>query len=169
MTSPVQSGAVNMGQSTVLKPAAAATGSSPLSNAMSALGITSADIAAFAPTSSGTKTGGPSGVTAKTIYTPAGATPDINTIWRTYTGKDASKKQIDAVTAAINAAMAANPDKTTNTGGSYSTTSKVAGADAREIIKEQALQDPATAPFQAATTYYDDLLSVLTGPVGRGY
>jgi len=169
MTTPVQSGASKMGASTVLKPAAAATGSTPLGNVMSALGITSADIATFTQSSGGTTTGGPSGVTTKTKYTTAGATPDINTIWRTYTGKDASKKQISAVTAAINAALASNPDKTTNTGGDYSTTSKVVGADAQQIIKEQALQDPATAPFQAATTYYDDLLSVLTGPVGRGY
>jgi hypothetical protein len=169
MKTPVQSGASKLGASTVVKTGSTATGSTPLGNAMSALGITSADIAAFTQSSGGTTAGGPSGVTTKTTYTPAGATPDINTIWRSYTGKDASKKQINAVTAAINAAMAASPSKTTNTGGDYSTTSKIVGADAQQIIKEQALQDPATAPFQAATTYYDDLLNVLQGPVGRGY
>ena len=38
-----------------------------------------------------------------------------------------------------------------------------------QIITEQALQNPETAGFQAATTYYDDLMSVLKGPLGGGY
>ncbi len=117
----------------------------------------------------GTTAGGPSGVTTKTTYAPGAKTADINTIWRQYTGKDASKKQVNAIIAAINAAMKASPDKSTNTGGDFSTTTKVVGADPNEIIKQQALQDPNTPSYMAATTYYDAMMSAIRGPLGGGY
>jgi len=114
-------------------------------------------------------TGGPS--SNKTIRTfTAGATKaNINTIWLSEVGRAASDKEINAVTAAINAAMAANPDKTYNSGGSASTTQTTAGADMNQVIREQALKNPETAGYQAATTYYDALLNVLQGPVGGGF
>jgi hypothetical protein len=123
----------------------------------------------IAKRNAGGTTGGPTSTVTKTKYTIGGATSDINTIWRQYTGKSASKKQINAVTAAINAALAANPDKTFNSGGDNSVTNTVVGADSAQIIKEQALKDPETSKFQAATTYYDALLSTLQGPGGSGY
>jgi hypothetical protein len=113
--------------------------------------------------------GGPS--SNKTIRTfTAGATKaNINTIWLNEVGRAASDKEVNAVTAAINAAMAANPDKTYNSGGSASTTQTTAGADMNQVIREQALKNPETAGYQAATTYYDALLNVLQGPVGGGF
>lgn len=164
---PIQKGAAALGGT--VSGSSKSTDSSPLNNALASLGITQADIQALTLASSGTTAGGPSGVTTKTTYAPGAKTADINTIWRQYTGKDASKKQVNAITAAINAAMKASPDKSTNTGGDFSTTSKVVGADPNEIIKQQALQDPNAPSYMAATTYYDAMMSAIRGPLGGGY
>ena len=129
-----------------------------------------ANLAAAQANQASTSTaGGPT--SNKTIRTfTAGATKaNINTIWLNEVGRAASDKEINAVTAAINAAMAANPDKTYNSGGNASTTQTTAGADMNQVIKEQALKNPETAGYQAATTYYDALLNVLQGPVGGGF
>jgi hypothetical protein len=144
--------------------------SSNAANVAKSVGIDQAAIdRGIALRNAGGTTGGPTSTVTKTKYTTGGATSDINTIWRQYTGKSASKKQINAVTAAINAALAANPDKAFNSGGDNSVTSKVVGADPAQIIKEQALKDPEAPKFQAATTYYDALLSTIQGPGGSGY
>lgn len=164
---PIQKGAAAMGASV---PSAGKT-STGMASALSAIGVSDADVKAVLAqsASAGGTTGGPSGVTTKTTYAPGAKTADINTIWRQYTGKDASKKQVNAITAAINAAMQASPDKSTNTGGDFSTTSKVVGVDPNEIIKEQALKDPTTPNYMAATTYYDAMMSAIKGPMGGGY
>lgn len=164
--SPIEKGAAAMGATAG---SAISKSSSPLNNALSSLGITKTDIANYVGTSGTSTAGGPSGVTTRTTYTTGSQIANINTIWRQYTGKDASTKQVNAITAAINAAMQANPDKSTNTGGDYSTTSKVVGADPNEIIKQQALQDPSTPSYQAATTYYDAMMQAIKGPLGGGY
>lgn len=161
---PIQKGAAAVG-------ATPPVASSNAANALkSTLGISQSEIdIMLAQRNAGGTTGGPTSTVTKTKYTTGGATSDINTIWRQYTGKSASKKQINAVTAAINAALAANPDKAFNSGGNNSVTSKVVGADPAQIIKEQALKDPEAPKFQAATTYYDALLSTIQGPGGSGY
>ena len=114
-------------------------------------------------------TGGPTSNKTIKTYTAGATTANINTIWLDQVGRAASAKEINAVTAAINAAMAANPDKTYNSGGDASTTRSTVGADMNQVIREQALKNPETANYQAATTYYDSLLNVLQGPVGSGY
>jgi len=118
---------------------------------------------------SGSTAGGPTSNKSIKTYTAGATTANINTIWLDQIGRAASTKEINAVTAAINAAMAANPDKTYNSGGSASTTQTTVGADMNQVIREQALKNPETAGYQAATTYYDALLNVLQGPVGGGF
>jgi hypothetical protein len=113
--------------------------------------------------------GGPTSNVTVNKYSESAATPNINSIWRNTVGRDATAKEVSAITAAINAAMKANPDKVASSGGANSMTSRTAGADMNTVIQQQALANPEAAPYQAATTYYDSLLQILKGPLGGGY
>ena len=106
---------------------------------------------------------------------PASSAANINSIWRSITGEDPTTKQQSAVVAAINAALKIHPTLTQSSGGvnaaggSADVVTKTAGADVNEVVKQQALQAPGTGDFQAATTYYDAMLSAIKGPFGGGY
>jgi hypothetical protein len=164
-----------------LKPTVKSGDISTLASTLAALGITSIPMASSASSSGTTVKNPPSSQKDVTQYTPAakGApateAANINSIWRSITGEDPTDKQQNAVVAAINAALKIHPTLTQSSGGvnasggAADTVTTTKGADTTEVVRQQALQAPGTADFQAATTYYDAMLSAIKGPFGGGY
>jgi hypothetical protein len=154
---------------------------STLASTLAALGITSIPTASSSGSSSTTVKNPPSSQKDITKYTPAapGApasdATNINSIWRSITGQDPTDKEQNAIVAAINAALKIHPTLTQSSGGvnasggAADTLTTTKGADVNEVVRQQALQAPGTSDFQAATTYYDALLSAIKGPFGGGY
>ena len=148
-------------------------GTNDLGNLVGSLGLSGSALKAFnaklaAATSGGTSTGAGTKTTI-TQYNPADLVPIITPIWRATTGKDASNQEINAITQAVNAAMKENPKMISSTGGPNASKTSIPALKPAEVIQQQALQNPQTAGFQAATTYYDALLKVINGPMGGGF
>lgn len=112
---------------------------------------------------------GPSTTTSIQQYKPQALTTNVNNIWRQELGRDASPKELDAVAKAVNAALKAAPSSTYASGADNPTNVTTTGTDITDVITKQALAQPDAAKYQAATTYYDALMSAIRGPFGGGY
>lgn len=127
-------------------------------------------LAAFmASNSSSGSSGGPSTTTSISQYKPQALTSSVNNIWRQELGRDANAKELAMVAKAVNDALKASPTTTYSDGSANPTNVTTTGVDTQAIIQQQALANPETAGYQAATTYYDALLSAIRGPFGGGY
>jgi hypothetical protein len=160
------------------KPTVKVGDTSVIESTLKALGITSIPV----PAATSTKVKNPPSSQKDVVkYTPAakGApasdATNINAIWRSMTGEDPTDKQQNAIVAAINAALKIHPTLTQSSGGvnasggAADTVTTTKGADVNEVVRQQALQAPGTADFQAATTYYDEMIKAIKGPFGGGY
>ena len=162
------------------KPVVKAGDTSTLAATLSGLGIDLSSIQVNSASATAVKNP-PSSQTTIDQYTPAApgapasSAANINSIWRSITGEDPTTKQQSAVVAAINAALKIHPTLTQSSGGvnasggAADVVTKTAGADVNAVVQQQAYQAPGAADFQAATTYYDAMLSTIKGPFGGGY
>lgn len=163
------------------KPTVKVGDTSTLASTLASLGITSIPLASSASSGSSTVKNPPSSQKTIERYTPAGpgapatGASNLNSIWRSITGEDPTPKQQNAVIAAINAALKIHPTLSQSSGGvnasggAADVVTKTSGADVNEVVTQQALKAPGAADFQAATTYYDAMLSAIKGPFGGGY
>lgn len=124
----------------------------------------------------GTQNTGPTKVTSTSqrVYDANTLKDTINTVYKQALGRAATSAELNAAVAKVQAADKKNPTTTVittkgaGTGSVTNSSVTTGGIDPAQIVKDQAKSTLEYGSFQAATTYFDAMLSALNGPAGRG-
>ena len=108
-----------------------------------------------------------------TTYTLQEVKGLANQAFQAAIGREATKEELSRFLENLNKEEKANPTKTVSTstphGHNVSTSQKSSGGvDEQQYAADQARLSPEYAGYQQATTYFNAMLSTLSGTVGRG-